>query len=699
MARDATMNKDARQSKTHREYRSHTHLNRLFGMSVAGMLLSALLAFLLVYLAGGSQETAPRFLQLSAAALLFGYALISAFLAWRMQRKQLSELKSALDELKKARDHAESEAEGRLHLLAAITHELRTPMNGVIGMAGLLRTTELTPEQQNYAATIEASGRALLSIIDEILEVARPDTAVDKTEDTPFAIDRLVEEVCEVMSPRAHARGIDLACYVDPELPTHLLGDAGRIRQVLFNLIGNAIRFTDVGGIFVRVEAATGQKDRVRFIVQDTGIGMMPDDLDRIFAPFVQGRNARGRGGTGLGLAICRRLVERMGGTIAARSTLGKGSTFTFELPLPAACEENEETVHSPTLAETLLPEAHVWLEGIHLRLLMPSAPRREALTALATAYGAKVSVIDTQTGSEDHLALPPLDTDEYLIVDAVHAHALHQALAEGRDDVARMWLMLRPEDRNTHDALMHDPRLGGFLLTPLRRRTFIAQLGSAMRSSPAITRDTEGEQEESTLSKSAPRDPNASQAPLMLSGPVQRDVEEGGTADTFPCGSLPFPERPVAFLADDEPVNALLARTLLERAGFEVKTFENGQTLLATLEMAQEHDEPWPDLVLMDVNMPVLDGLETTQRLRRLETREGRRRTPVIALTAASSDGERERCLAAGMDAFLKKPFDMQDLQDVLHECVSRHASERLMQAEPASSFGSRSFAETVLK
>ena len=691
MARDAIMNQDAKKVTAHSLDRPNSRLNRLFGASVTGMLLSALLAFLLVYLAGGQEQAVPHFLQLATAALLIGYALISAFLGWRMQRRQMAELKKALDALKKARDRAEAEAEGRLHLLAAITHELRTPMNGVIGMAGLLRTTELTPEQQNYAATIEASGRALLSIIDEILDVARPEADEEKTAPAPFAVDRLVEEVCEVMSPRAHARGIDLACYVDPELPETLIGEAGRIRQVLFNLIGNAIRFTDVGGVFVQVQAATGQKDCVQFTVRDTGIGMMPEDLDRIFAPFVQGRNAHGRGGTGLGLAICRRLVERMGGSISAKSTPGKGSTFTFELPLPAACEEEAEA--DKTSENALRPKPHVWLEGVHLHLLMPPLPRREALTALATAYGAKVSLIDAPLDSQGPLALPPLEEDACLIVDAAHAHVLHQALAEERADAARMWLMLRPEDRGEHEVLMHDPRLGGFLLTPLRRRTFIAQLGNAMRPlfPSRDSEDTEVKKEAAVSSE----DSSGEDTPEAAS--FHPELAEESTQATTPASSseetrhdnaaVCTDDHPVAYLAEDEPVNAMLARTLLERAGFAVKAFENGQALLSALETVEKNGETWPALVLMDVNMPVLDGLEATQRLRRLEVRSGRPRTPVIALTAASSDSERERCLAAGMDAFLKKPFDVQDLQDVLHDLmcnsVPQASREPVVQAE----------------
>ncbi|HHN72809.1 MAG TPA: response regulator, partial [Thermopetrobacter sp.] len=497
-------------------------------------------------------------------------------------------------------------------------------------------------EQRSYVGAIEASGRSLLSIVDELLDTARSDTGEIDLDIAPFNPERLVEDLCELMSPRAHARGIDLACYVDPALDGPLLGDAGRIRQVLLNLIGNGIRFTDAGGVLVRVEPAAGARGerRVRFEVRDTGIGIAPADVERIFLAWEQGDNSSGRGGSGLGLSISRRLVERMGGRLEVESRQGEGSTFRFTLPLAPADATQADDGAGGERAEETAPS----LAGRRVLLAVPDAPRREALAAYVRAFGGAAVVVPPETAFAEETQERTADAEALIICDASHAETLRRALARGDARVRRTWLLLRPEQRRELADLMAARALGGWLITPVRRGTFVVQIAEA--GGPRR------------------REEEPMEAPSSLAASDRRDAATGRSLRVL--------------LVEDNPVNATLARAILERAGHAVTHVESGDAALARLERAarERNDADWPDVVLMDVHMPGMDGLETTTRLRRLERRAGRRRTPVLALTAGNSPGERERCLAAGMDGFLAKPFEPAELQAALAGIGRRHTA-----------------------
>ncbi len=625
------------------------------------MALATLTAVMLALAGLQGEDAALRLLLLAATILIFAYGAMAALSAWRALRNHAAELTRALDELEDARARAEEAAEAKSRLLAIITHELRTPMNGVIGMAGLLRETSLTPEQENYVKTIEASGRALLSIIDELLETARAETGEISITQRPFRLSETVEDVCELMSPRAHARNIDLACYVDPAVPESVVGDAGRLRQVLFNLIGNAIRYTDEGGVLVRVVPVpmpAGMQERsgrirIRFEVEDTGIGIDARDRERIFRAWEQGRNADGRGGTGLGLAISRRLVERLGGRLNFWSTPGKGTVFFFELPLQTGRQEGEIEKG----------KGEQPLSGRKVHLLIPPSPRRMALAAYVEAHGGIVVPYDDARDSLT--ALPHVPEREIAVVDAAHAKALRRALAEDRKDLARVWLLLRPEQRRDLQDVMRARHLAGWLLTPLRRTTFCHQLVARMRG------------------RNNGHGQDSREAPEGRAGkPASR--ASAGTSSVAESESA----RPLALLVEDNTINAALATALLERCGWQVVHKADGAAALAWLEerlskLQAENDRNdatcppgWPEIVIMDVHMPGMNGLEATAALRRLEAAHGLPRTPVLALTAGNSAEERERCLAAGMDGFLAKPFDRADLEEALE--TLRQASTR---------------------
>jgi len=603
-------------------------MSSLFGLSVIGVALAAFVSVVLLVQASGLQGGLRKVFILFAV-LLMGYAALALVQAWRLARRRMAGMRETLRELERARNRAEEASQEKSRLLAAITHELRTPMNGVIGMAGLLRDTPLTKEQASYVRAIESSGRALLSIIDELLDSSRLEAGEFEIEQAPFDLARMVEETAELLSPRAHARDIDLACFIDPALPDMVAADAARIRQVLLNLAGNAIKFTDEGGVYIKVSAAG--EGRVLFEVMDTGIGIAQDEQQRIFHPYQQaGDKSRRAKGTGLGLTISKRLVERMGGKLELTSAQGKGSVFSFTLPLQAV-REGQEKAARPSLC------------GAKIVLAAPSTPRRCALEDYIEATGGRVCLVKDEKALRQALRAP--GGEEQIICDATFAPVLRQLLREGLParTGGRLWLLLRPEDRRQMKDLMDSGQIG-FLLSPLRRSTFFCQIVERRM--------------EDTLARSVKQ--------------LRASLQKARAADTGRA-------RPLALLAEDNAINAMLARAMLDKAGFELVHVENGAQALDYMAkvLAGGEDAPRrPDLVLMDVHMPRMDGLETTQRIRALQERAGAPPVPILALTASSGKDERDRCLAAGMDGFLSKPFDLPDLTEAIGKVLKGHSA-----------------------
>jgi len=558
------------------------------------------------------------------------------------------ELERTLEELSQARDVALEASRFKSEFLANMSHEIRTPMNAIIGMTELLLRAPQDVKQQEMLEMIQGAGQALLTIIGDILDFSKIEAGKLTIEHVDFDLVDTVESSAELLSKQAQAKGLSLLTYISPEVPRQLVGDSIRLRQILVNLVGNAIKFSAKGAVQIWVELKSCEHDVAQLLlsVSDNGIGLTEEESGRLFQPFVQadGSTTRRFGGTGLGLSICRLLAELMGGRIYVDSVKGQGSTFYVELPFK---------IGSQKMARKLLPFD---LSNKRILVVDDDPAARQILSAYLSSWSLRWSCVSDATSALDAMESARVNGDPFalllvdLIMEDVDAVTLLEALGNNPGLAETPAILITAYDHPGQGEALINRGFKAYLKKPIKQSHLLDCITTVLRGG-------------------------------LISEDISTYSAEQSAAQAEKKG---FREQPLILLADDNKANQMLAELQLAELGCRVQVADNGREALDL------YSQNVYDLILMDCHMPEMDGFEACRAIRKLQVLSGRH-TPVVAMTASAMKGDREKCLSAGMDDYLPKPV----MFDALYKVLQRWLPEKVSGAETAAAAATEKNAE----